>query len=56
MNPLDILIDRTPAEQKSFVERVRKELLPYGYSVVLTSWLHSLPNNRRVEAMAEGVR
>jgi hypothetical protein len=55
MNPLDMIIERTAEDQKFFVERVSKELLRYGYSVVLSDWLSKLPVARRVEAM-EGVR
>lgn len=38
MNPLEMIVDRTPAEQKIFVEKMRRELKPYGYSVVSTEW------------------
>lgn len=56
----DFIIEKSPAQKKLRVENLRIELKSMGYSIVPSDWLFKtlqiLPNNRRVEAMAEGVR
>jgi hypothetical protein len=42
MNPLDMIVNRTQAEQIHLVKKLRLELAPYGYSIVKTDRLKPL--------------
>ena len=42
INPLDMMIERTPLEQAIRLENLRTELLELGYEVVSSEWLHRL--------------
>jgi len=42
INPLDMIIERTPLEQAIRLENLRTELLEMGYTAVSTEWLRKL--------------
>ncbi len=39
---IDPIIDRSPEQKRIRVEKLRVELADLGYSVVTTTWLHSM--------------
>lgn len=57
MNPLDMIVDRSPAQDKLYVAKLRLELGALGYVIVSADWLREtlarLPVAKRMEAMAD---
>jgi hypothetical protein len=42
INPMDLIIDRSPAEKAKRLENMRAELVGLGYSIVTTEWLNAV--------------
>jgi hypothetical protein len=42
IDPMDLIIDRSPADKAKRLENMRAELVGLGYSIVTTEWLNAL--------------
>jgi len=54
MNLDNIIIDRSPAQKAILVDKLREELKPMGYSIILTTYLAALAfQAKRLKRMEE---
>jgi hypothetical protein len=42
IDPMDLIIDRSPAEKAKRLENMRAELVDLGYAVVTIEWLNAV--------------
>ena len=57
MNPMDMVIERSPKQKAARVDTLRAELKHLGYSVVSTSYLNGLlVQAKRIDPLKRGKR
>ena len=57
MNPMDVIVDRSPKQKAKRIDALRAELKELGYSVVATKYLNTLlVHAGRIEPLKRGKR